>query len=252
MVRVHSLMTPPPYFWAPRANWRRGAQSPSGAWAAGLTARPAARLRASPPRSWRSRCCVASWQAPCGRRRGYPATACGPTLCAPIVGRHMRMRSTSCGTAQSGSGPGKRGALGYGTRRQPSHSLGRPASGRPACGGRASSPSGAGGGTGVPGRGPVLLVRHVPGGPRRPHGRRPRLLGGPQGLLVPRLAAAAPQPLPLGRLCRPPPGGCGPRPAAPSARGPAGVAMAPGLCLGFGPVGTGAGLDAGAGGGVVG
>ena len=45
---------------------------------------------------------------------------------------------------------------------------------------------------------------------------------------------AAPQPLPLGRLCQLPPMGCGPQPTAPLARGPAGMAVAPGFRPGFG------------------
>ena len=59
-----------------------------------------------------------------------------------------------------------------------------------------------------------------------------------------------PQPRPatpsLGRLRRPPPRGCDPQPAAPPARGPAGLVVAPGLPLGLGQAGKGAGLDGGA------
>ena len=46
-----------------------------------------------------------------------------------------------------------------------------------------------------------------------------------------------PRTLPLGRFCRPPPGGCGPQPFAPSARGPATLAVASRFCLGLGPMG---------------
>ena len=48
----------------------------------------------------------------------------------------------SCGTARSGSRPGGYGIPGCVTQRRPSPGRGRRTSGRPACGGRASSPSG--------------------------------------------------------------------------------------------------------------
>ena len=102
---------------------------------------PAARRCVSPPRRWTSRCCAASWRGPYGRRRRCAATARGPTPRAPIAGRCMRTRPTSCGTPQIGSRPGRHGAPGCGTRRRPSPSWGRPTSGQPTCGGRASSPS---------------------------------------------------------------------------------------------------------------
>ena len=76
---------------------------------------------------------------------------------------------------------------------------------------------------------------------------------GPRGLPLPGPAAsAAPQPLPLGRLCRPPAGGHHPPPATAPAGDPAGLAVAPGLHPRLGPVGPGAGLDAGAGGSLLG
>ena len=162
--------------------------------------------------------------------------ACGPTPCAPTAGRRTRMRSTSRGTAHSGSRPRRHGVRGCETRRRPSPSLGDQTSGRPTCGGQASFPSGwRRGVAGTPRQVPIPPVRHVPGGPCRPHGRRPRGPGEPRGLPIPGPAAtAAPQPLPLGRLCRPPPKGCGPQPAAPPARCPAGLAVAPGFCPGLG------------------
>ena len=108
-------------------------------------------------------------------------------------------------------------------------------------------PAGAEGGAGTSGLVPVLPVRHVPGSHLRPHGRRSRGPRGPRGLCVPGQAAvAAMQPLPLGRVCWPPPGGCYPQPTAPSAGCPAWLAVAPRLRLGLGHVGTGGGRDAGA------
>ena len=71
-----------------------------------------------------------------------------------------------------------------------------------------------------PGRVPAPPVWHGPDGPCRPHGRRPRGLGRPRGLPVPRLPATPSHG--MGRLCRPPPGRCRPQPTAPPAWGPAG------------------------------
>ena len=94
----------------PRASLRRGARSPLGDWATGPTARPAAWRCAPPPPSWRSRCYAASWPGPCGRRPGCRATARGPIPRAPTAARRTRMKSTSCGTALSGTMPGGHGA----------------------------------------------------------------------------------------------------------------------------------------------
>ena len=165
------------------------------------------------------------------------------------------MRSTSCGTARSGGMPGRCGAPGCGTRQPPPPPQLGPPHQWPACMRRAG----------------LFRLRLAQGveralldeflyrlygmylaalAARMAAGRGP---GGPQGLHVPGLAAtAALQPLPFGRFSRPPTGGRGPQTAAPSARGPARVALGSGLCLGLGPVGTGAGLDAKASGSIVG
>ena len=79
----------------------------------------------------------------------------------------------------------------------------------------------------------LCYVKHAPPPP------------GPRGHSVPGPAAAAAlQPLPLGRRRGLPLGGCHPHPATPLAGGPAGVAVARGLRLGLGQVGKGVGLDA--------
>ena len=128
-----------------------------------------------------------------------------------------------------------------------------PVAGPPAEGGPLPPPSGVEGGSGALGRVPVLLVLHVLGGPLGSHGCEPRGLGRPWGLIVLGLAAcAAPQALPLFGLCQPPTRGHDPQLAAPPAGGPAGLAVAPGLLGGLGQVGQGAGLDAGAGGSLLG
>ena len=100
------------YAATPRASWRRDAPSPSGGWATGRMARPAAQRCGQPPRSWRSRCCAGSWLEPCGRRPGCRATACAPTPRARTAARRTRTRPTSCGTAWSGATPEGRGSPG--------------------------------------------------------------------------------------------------------------------------------------------
>ena len=76
---------------------------------------------------------------------------------------------------------------------------------------------------------------------------------GDQPLPLPKPAAsAASQPLPLGRFRRPPARGRGPQPATAPAGDPAGLAVAPRLHPGLSQVGPGAGLDAGAGGSLLG
>ena len=106
---------------------------------------------ALPPLSWRSRCCPASWPGACGRRQGCWAMACEPTFGAPAAVRRTRTKSTSCGTARSGRRLRRHGAPASVTRQRPSPTWGPLGaagpvaglpSGRLACGGWASSPSG--------------------------------------------------------------------------------------------------------------
>ena len=129
------------YAATPRASWRRSAPPPSGGWATGRTARPAARRCGQPPRSWRSRCRAGSWQGPCGQRPGYRATACAPTPRAPTAARRTRTRPTSCGIARNGTAPGRRGSPGCATRRGLSPAWARRTAGLPACARRGFSPS---------------------------------------------------------------------------------------------------------------
>ena len=97
----------------------------------------------------------------------------------------------------------------------PAPKAARPVATLPAEGGPIPAQAGARRGPGAHGRVPVPPLRHVPGGPRCPHGSQPGRRARPQGLPLPGPAApAAPQPLPLGRLRWPPAGGQSPTPPA--------------------------------------
>ena len=114
-------------------------------------------------------------------------------------------------------------------------------------------PAGTGGGPGPPRRVLVPPIWHVLGGPRCPYGSQPGGPTGPRRLPVSGAAApAAPRPLPLGQLRWPLAGGHRPPPAATPAGGPGGLAMATRLRPRPGQVGPSAGLDAGAGEGLLG
>ena len=68
--------------------------------------------------------------------------ACEPSPRAPTAVRRTRTKSTSSGTARSGSRPGRHGVRASVMWRRPSPTWGCLTCGRPACGGRACSPSG--------------------------------------------------------------------------------------------------------------